>query len=273
VTLFVHGYQFDGSAHCPDKFAYGQQRLRDFGQTGVFHTVKFYGNDTGCTKDIHAFGEHNEHFSSPGGGHEDGHTTDTDIRHLAYHLAKMIYHDYSKHGIYVQIISHSMGGLITRYALAQAEAGNPDFPPYLLVQDVATLGTPHAGVKATTYFCRDSQKQCRQMTAGSEFLLWLYQNAQHPDGYPATDWTNMASYEDQLVDEESATAMGADHKVIYWGGEENRPRIGHSGYMEDGPDTRDAHVYWRDAGQSWFAWKEGPHAIRWIDHSIYHYSW
>ena len=47
------------------------------------------------------------------------------IEHLGYRLAWMIYTEYSSKGITVDIVSHSMGGLITRYALAQIGATTP----------------------------------------------------------------------------------------------------------------------------------------------------
>jgi len=37
-----------------------------------------------------------------------------------------------------------MAGCLIRYALAATARGVKDFPPYLLVEDVRELGTPHA---------------------------------------------------------------------------------------------------------------------------------
>ncbi|MFJ2591339.1 esterase/lipase family protein, partial [Streptomyces sp. NPDC087538] len=50
---------------------------------------------------------------------------------------------YSAKGQTVDLVGHSMGGLIIRAALAGYAKGDPTWPDTLYVEDVVTLGTPH----------------------------------------------------------------------------------------------------------------------------------
>lgn len=264
ATIFVHGYSNSGGSNCDSTFGSMMTKLREFGQTGPFDTVGYYDDDKGCTDDIRNHGSHTKHF----GGSGKGHSVNTDIRHLGYHLAWFIHDKYSKDGTYVQIVAHSMGGLITRYALARSETSDA-FPAQLLVEDVVTLGTPHAGAYLT---CRTGcNLQRRQMHPESDLMNWFRKNAWHPDGFPQTDWTNIGSYNDVVVGQHSATQMGADHRVLYWGGGNNRPSH-HSDYTKDTADFRDADVWWKDGG-SYYGWEDGPHVVRWTDFALYHSNW
>ena len=54
--------------------------------------------------------------------------------------------DYTNKGKPVDIVGHSMGGLIARVALLGSAQGWEGFPPKLNVDNVVTLSTPHQGV-------------------------------------------------------------------------------------------------------------------------------
>lgn len=71
-------------------------------------------------------------------------TINEDIRHVACELAWFIWFDASWRGWTVNIVAHSTGGIITQWALATTPH-DPNFPPYLLVQNVVTMGTPFGG--------------------------------------------------------------------------------------------------------------------------------
>ncbi len=89
-------------------------------------------------------GEGSPHHSHRG---DRGHNNDADIRHLAYHLANYIHKHFVKgrdNPIKVSIVAHSMGAIVTRYALAMAARGEPGFPP-VFVNDVVLAGGPHRG--------------------------------------------------------------------------------------------------------------------------------
>ena len=212
--IFIHGSDWLApyGVSCPRSFAAMERRLRDFGHTGPLVTVAYYRYDTGCTASIGGDGSHERHYAS---GHDatGGHTGQTNIRHLGYHLAWFIYDHYSKAGIAVDVVGHSMGPLLVQYALAQVARHHPDFPPRLLVEDVVSLAGPFTGARPIIETC--STRQCAEMRHGSTFLAWLRQYAGNPQGEGGTDWTVVSSVDDQYVSSGSGVAMGACHKVTY----------------------------------------------------------
>ena len=212
--IFIHGSDWLApyGVDCPRSFAAMERRLRDLGHTGPFVTVAYYRYDTGCTADIGRDGSHLLHYAS---GHDatGGHTGMTSIRHLAYHLAWYIYDHYSRTGVAVDVVGHSMGPLLIQYALAQVARHHPDFPPRLLVEDVVSLAGPFNGARSIIDTCHT--RQCAEMRHGSTFLAWLRQNAWNPQGEGGTDWTAVSSVDDQYVSSGSGVAMGACHKVVY----------------------------------------------------------
>jgi pimeloyl-ACP methyl ester carboxylesterase len=196
-------------------------KFRDWGHTGDFTTVAYYVGDTNCDHGISHHGQHDVHYGS---GHEGGsHTGDTNIRHLGYHLAWYIHAHFGSQP--VDVVSHSMGGLIIRYALAKR--GDEHFPNDINVEDVVTMGTPHGGFRDRVFLdelCPNDQ--CDQMAPGSDFLVWLEQNAWDPNGSGGTDWSTFGSDDDGWVAADRAAAtsddrdpvsdyMGSCHKV-WW---------------------------------------------------------
>ncbi|MHC3455708.1 esterase/lipase family protein [Streptomyces prasinus] len=154
-------------------------------------------------------------------------SAEVSLRTLGKKLAWDIYRRYSRHGKSVDIISHSMGGLIARAALTGVERKLQGWPPYLYVEDVATLGTPHAGA-AIGYAClvgRQS-RQCKQMRPGSAFLNWAAHNPQSTQG---TDWTLIGARDDGLVGMSALRMRGVGHRVWYNG---NNPGWNHGSLNE-----------------------------------------
>jgi hypothetical protein len=213
-VIFIHGSDWFApyGVDCPRQFATMKQRFRDYGQTGPLIAVSYYRFDTRCDENIGTHGSHAVHYSS---GHDatGGHTGNTNIRHLAYHLAWFIYDRFTSHGTAVDVVGHSMGPLMIQYALAMTERHSPDFPPRLLVEDVVSLAGPFAGVKAIINTCHT--RQCAEMRAGSDLLTWLHRYAWEPDGEGGTDWTAVSSADDNYVSAGSGVAMGACHRIIY----------------------------------------------------------
>lgn len=82
-------------------------------------------------------------------GSSDG-TTDEDDRHVACELAWYIYEYYTLYGTSVNIVAHSLGGVLIKYALYRSGLLGHDshFPPYLSVHQVVTLSSPLNGVDA-----------------------------------------------------------------------------------------------------------------------------
>jgi hypothetical protein len=110
--------------------------------------------------------------------------TNYPIEKLGYHLAWYIYQHYSVNGLYVDLLAHSMGGLIIRSAIAQTigqatsgctnqamAAGLGPLPPTLLLSRIATISTPHDG--ATIADADPFSLQAREMRPTSAFLQGL----------------------------------------------------------------------------------------------------
>ncbi len=268
-VLFVHGLDAFGTAgnDCSSTFGSMINTLRSWGYTGTLATVKYYHGDTNCTTSLDGYGSHSTFYPRTDAHQNGSHDMDGDIRHLAYHLAWMIYTQYSSKGITVDLVGHSMGGLIIRSALKYTQEANSSFPPYLYVEDVVTLGTPHTG-SGYGGWCGWAY-ECTQLNTGSSYLTDLAANAKNPQAKNGTDWTTIGSYSDGFVSENSATGMDANHKVKYL----SSMGIGHSDYMKDTSDVRDADAEYYDRGTPWYSWYDGPHAVRWSDSALLYGTW
>ena len=268
-VVFIHGLSFgpgQAGSDCAETFATAIDRYKSYDHTGPFVTLKYYDSDRNCTHAISSYPDradrHERHYPS---GHKDGHhTNDTDIRHLAYHLAWYI-NDRWGSQTNVEIVAHSMGGLITRYAMGMA--GRSGWPAFLMVSNVTTLGTPHRGSGDAKY-CAPWSYQCKQMSPTSQFVQDLKSvTFQDPQGYGGTDWTLMGSDEDERVSAESAMGMASEHGVVYTDG------VKHSDYYKDvGTHNRDVLYIDRDRGR-WFQWTSAPRGVLWSSRAISSWTW
>jgi hypothetical protein len=213
-VIAIHGVDIvgDPGADCGALWSDMERKFHDWGLGPAFIEISYYHGDTNCDHTINHHGSHSSHYAS---GHYDNgsHGANTDIRHLGYHLAWYIYRHFTSEGRTVDVVAHSMGGLIIRYALAQVERGHSRFPPRLAVEDVVTMGTPHGGARAFAWVC--PYTQCDQMDAGSPFLEWLEEHASEPDGSGGTSWSTFGSDDDDYVAADRAVQMSACHKVRY----------------------------------------------------------
>lgn len=162
--------------------------------TGIIHTVGFYTQDSNCDRRL-----------------VDG-TRDTNLLELGKRMANEIYSFYSQYGQPVDVVAHSMGGLIIREALAGVAAHKTGFPPVLYVEDVVTLGTPHKGSTMAGFCGSLGYQQCKDMTPNSAFLKQLPEN---PQSVMGTDWTIMGADDDETAPANSAVGVLAQHKVRY----------------------------------------------------------
>jgi Putative serine esterase (DUF676) len=145
-------------------------------------TVALYSNTINCTGYLSKmtradFGQSNEfaHFGDSiyGFKHMDN---EVNIEHLGYRLAWWIYRNYSASGKTVNIVGHSMGGLVARYAVGMTARRHADFPPFLYVNTLATVSSPHNGTPIS--LCGPPLRfQCRQMLPNSAFLNVLNNQA------------------------------------------------------------------------------------------------
>lgn len=176
------------------------RRARRGKERDTLKTVAYYGGDTKCDVDI------------------GNATTGTRIKHVAAALANRTYEDHTSKGETVEIVAHSMGGLISRVALLGSAKGWAGFPDAKLkVDDIATLATPHQGIFEPNKY---DSVQWNSMVPGSRFMTVLHEPANRLDQEWAagTDWSFIGSDEDGTVSKDAAIDEGyhADHKYRYF---------------------------------------------------------
>lgn len=252
--VFVHGFERGADNNCPGTWNTLMFVHRLAGWSNTFYPVQYYNNDRVCPNPgALPNGRPNVQNIRIANG-----TTDTSIRTLARLWAWEIHNRFSRNSIAVDVVAHSMGGLIVRYAISRT-GRNPDFPPFLVVEDVVTLGTPHSGTNWARA-CALTHDQCDAMTPGSSFLNDLSAH-QNPQGAFGTQWTAVGASDDDTVTAGSATSMRAAHEVIYWAGQ----GIEHGQYMHKvsgngcGGNPNAASARFNHGG----AWTEAPCFFQW----------
>ena len=271
--VFVHSYENDSGANCDVIWNDMKKALAEQGWTGPLIDLSYYVNDAGCGSSINQDGSHSTHYAS---GHSDGgHTTGTNIRHLGYHLAWWIYDHYGKSGQCIEAVGHSMGGLIIRYAIAQVDNGNPDFPPSICVEDVVTLGTPHAG---TPWAWGCSSLQCVQMrgnvlcdgASASAFIQWLRAYAWDPDGVGGSQWTLLGSQADLTVPSNCAlrnmAAYGRTKYLLSSG-------VSHAEYIHLTSENDTADVSYKRGSSDWTTDYTSPWPVKWSRLALSETTW
>ena len=209
VTIFIHGFS---GGDCEGDWGFLIDNMRANGWTGNFYIPKFLSGDASCNARpavamgcMNCTGSHTYWFGHSGTTHNNN----TSIRHLSWHLANYIAINFTARDLTVDVVAHSMGGLMIRYALAKQ--GYDEFPK-LKVEDVITLGSPHAGVSFAGW---TGTTQGSEMEPSSTLIAWLKANAQKPEGRGGTDWTTLGSHGDLVVQEGSATSMSVPHRWRY----------------------------------------------------------
>lgn len=243
-VVFIHGWSPDGDADCAAYWSAVTTQFAGAGWTGDLVTFGYYSGDTNC--DI-LFG---------------GDTTATSIKTVGKALANEIYSRYSAAGVKVDVVAHSMGGLVIRSALTEVAKGTAGYPPYLYVEDVVTLGTPHAGATFAGWCHLTLWLQCKEMQAGSSFLNGL---AARPESAMGTDWTVVSSFDDGDVDESSGVAMNAQHKIQY------DADLDHTELRTATGSFRAR--YWHTASATtWSAWGTRVGPLQWAKNACYYPS-
>lgn len=224
-VIFVHGFAPSGKHDCADYFRSARTHFANKGWRGNLLTFGYYSGNTNCSYNYRG-------------------NRDTPLKTVAKAFANYVYHNYSSKGIKVDVVAHSMGGLVVRAALHHTYQRASGFPRgNLYIEDVATLGTPHGG---TNYPC-PILLQCFDMKPGSSFLKSL------PSGMPnsrglGTDWTTVSSYDDGIVSEHSGIAGVAEHEVQYDDG------IGHNELRTIRSGTHKSRIKHAARGNVWSGW-------------------
>lgn len=238
TVVFVHGLdkKAGSGSQSHDCASYFAELLGDFpsrGYGGDLHTVGYYDGNTNCTHRLHDYGDPSAHY----GDGSNSLTSGTSIRHVGYRFAWYLWHEHTSQGRVAGIVSHSMGGLVSRYAVGMTAAGHPDFPPSASVRNLVTVGTPHTGA-GVAWFCYSVQ--CVELRPGSATLAEI--NAADSGSSGVLNRIAVASYYDEAVSESSATAMPAAAWVSY-----DYPWYSHSGLLRDTSQTVDAAYRYSDA--------------------------
>lgn len=138
------------------------------------------------------------------------------IQDIAKDFAHYIHKVNTKEGKPVDIVAHSMGGLVTRVALLGSAQGWKGFPPKLDVNNVVTLSTPHRGVEDPGKY---NTRQWHQMDPESGFMDRLHAKGRElgDDWARGTDWSLVGADEDGTVSYKSGIDKGnfADQKYRY----------------------------------------------------------
>ena len=182
---------------------------------------------------------------------------DTEITTLGRYLAWNIHDNYTKKGKTVDVVGHSMGGLVARAALTGTRKGTKGFPKKLSIGRVVTLGTPHKGSGfANACNLPFTPIQCKRLKPNSGFLKWLSSGSNLVN--KQTTFTIAGSKGDGVVSDKSATGMKAKYKVIY-----SSKNLGHSGYYSKGTSSKWTARTSVNYGKTWNTSKHyaGPLAL------------
>lgn len=239
-VLFVHGFNSSAAipGGCNGSTTWGSAKtyLSSYGYAGQLITVGFYNGDTGC--DVNLKDHQDSHCNNYHAGNTG--TTSEDEQHIACTLAWYIWNNFTQYGQSVQLVAHSVGGIVVRWAIHAA--GSSSLPPYLYVRNAVTMATPHNGIpwggSAICGICL----QLAELQPGSSFLSDLQNNAQNPQATNGTTWTIMGSTCESWInggiDPSSEMAMSAQNKILYL----NPPCYHHGDYLTDQSDSLNASV-------------------------------
>lgn len=202
VVLLIHGYYHRSAVDCRSYFsgmkeAIAQKRYEVTGKKNIVKTVGWYAGDKNCDVSI---------------GVKNNYNIGTSIPVISKELANFIETNYTANSVTVDIVAHSLGGLIVRKML---DLWGDD----LWVEDVVTLGTPHAGVAVgaglTALGCNNPKdKQCEEASAVSDFIRDLSHN---PQSVIRTAWTIIGTKRDEIVGTDTSVSMNQD--------DESRPKV------------------------------------------------
>lgn len=228
-VVLVHGFTSGAADDCTQEFGQLKAYLPLHNFTGPVISIGYYTSDTNCDQSIVSWSANHDSSDHCALDYEvlgnDG-TNNEDLRHVACELDWYLWDNWWSHGWNVDIVAHSMGGLIAQWGLA-AHGGS--LPSNRYTQDVVTAGTPYEGL-AQLLPCGCIQAQ--QIEAGSDFLTALSTNG-NPQATAGTNWTMIGSY----CDGTTAIGMTGGTKVKY-----HTPCYLHGGYFDDVTGTDNASV-------------------------------
>lgn len=237
AVIFVHGIDPWGNneADCGQWDSAKKELRENWGYKGEMVTWGYYKGSKNCDD------------SYPG-------TVNTDLRTVGKELAAYIEKNWGSKGLAVDIVAHSMGGIVTREAIIQSNTQERD----VSVEDVVTMGTPNQGAPFAGLCSSRQCEQIRPTDGGSDrnWYLWarnlLSQKGTRLHETPGgTDWSTIGSEGDLVVSPYSSTSgIYVQNKYRYLGND----GIGHSDYYTelDPPLPMERS---NDYGGSWDYWE------------------
>lgn len=299
-VILVHGFNVNSSVNCDTSTTFGD--IESFFHAQGYQTtvsVGFYNGDSNCNAYL---GQEKSHCTGwYDSGSNDG-TVNEDIRHTTCLLAWYVWDHYTKNGVTVAVVGHSMGGILIRQAMNDTPYVAA-FPPYLKVSDVATAGTPHQGLLSgsawtwsTFQGCPGNCVEVAQMERANPLMSNMNSTSvrggfgRDPQGYGGTDWTAMSSNNDELLSNGCAIGLeslgapggvssgslcglmpGATHFVVYPG---PSPSYCHGCYLTDSSTTWNADADYSDNnGGTWYTTTSFEHSIITMYYAILYSSW
>jgi hypothetical protein len=232
TVLLLHGWNGNSSQDCNSGSEWGT--LENFlPNYGITHHVSlgFYNADYDCNNYIQGESYHCTGWYDSGSN--DG-TVNEDIRHTSCELAWFIWDNYTQYGHYVEVIAHSMGGILIRQAMTDTQFFTA-LPPYLEITDVATAETPHQGILSVSAWaavfsanCASPCVEVTQMEDTNPIMVNLNSTSaycnlgwcgfgRNPQGSGGTDWTNISSQNDPVM--EAAGNLNPEQMGCYYGTE------------------------------------------------------
>jgi CubicO group peptidase (beta-lactamase class C family) len=181
IIVFVHGINENRNTDCASTWKNAMDELIARGFTGPFRTYGYYDGDTHC--DATYRGDLNT-------------SLDTLAKDLAGYIASLNLRYNQK----VDVVAHSMGGLILRRALTGVQRNEAGYPNNVWVEDAVTISTPHGGAVqlGCEHVAADPGTQCRQMEQGTAFMKYLHTYGRNPQSDIGTDWSIIYSHDDPV---------------------------------------------------------------------------
>lgn len=223
TVVIVHGYDPgpgvpQPAVPCPVSFGGLESSLKSDSSPSLpktVHYVGYYKNDWGCNGYLNVNGN-----AAVAKGTAD---FSTPIDQLGKAFSEYLARYFA--GQTIDIVAHSMGGLIVRWALTVHSQNLTNAG--VRVEDVITGGTPHEGTKTNgvVKLCDDQLAQRKFFLTGSTEITYQCQQMMRKEGSPgvmlavlnhcdasgcprtlprAHDWTLLASKADELVTVQSA---------------------------------------------------------------------
>lgn len=200
-VLLVHGFMtYDAaSIDCKAHWAPMIKKLAEQGYTNV-KTVTYYQASKNCDINLATM------YPNVG--------RDSTWKQLGAALSNYVYDHYTVNSQSVDLLGHSMGGLVIRSAVQGGQEQLPGFKN-MLVEDAVTIATPHKGTPFANLCIHD---QCKSLRQDNPDFQWLATQPK-PASMLATDWSVQASNLDALTSIDSGLAMDVDsnHKKVFTG--------------------------------------------------------